>query len=429
LNPPTPLSPNGTRRDFLASAATAAALASLAPGVHAAGSDVLKVGLVGCGGRGTGAAGQALNADPNVLLIAMGDMFPDRLQSSLRDLRADEKIAAKVQVKPENCYTGFDAYKGVLQSGVDVVLLTTPPHFRPLHLQAAVDAGKHVFCEKPVAVDAPGVRKVFAACRDARRKGTAVVSGLCWRYHHAKRETFKRLHDGAVGDVVALHTSYNTGSLWHRDRQPGWSDMEWQLRNWLYFTWLSGDHIVEQHIHSLDKMAWAMKDQPPLKATGTGGRQVRTGPEFGQIWDHFATVFEYPNGVKLFAYCRQQAGTAQDVTDHVLGTEGTCDVMKHSIRGKNRWQYRPQPGSVDDMYQNEHNELFASIRSGKPINDGEWMTQSTLLAIMGRMAAYTGKVITWEQALNSKEDLTPPAYEFGPLPVPPVAMPGVTKFV
>jgi predicted dehydrogenase len=429
-------SPGGraTRRDFLAaSAATAASLAALAPNVHAAGGDTLQVGLIGCGNRGTGAATQALNADANVQLTAAADMFPDKLKASLDHLRGDEKIGQKVNVKPDHCFTGFNAYKELLGSGVDVVLLTTPPHFRPLHLKAAVDAGKHIFCEKPVAVDAPGVRKVLAACREAKQKNLAVVSGLCWRYHHAKQETMKRIHDGGLGDIVAMQCTYNTGKLWSARREPGWSDMEWQLRNWLYFTWLSGDHIVEQHIHSLDKMNWAMKDQHPVRAVGAGGRQVRTAPEFGHIYDHFAIVYEYASGVKAFSACRQQSGTAQDVSDHIMGTAGTCDVMKHTIRhpahGKPLWRYQEVPGDPDDMYQNEHNELFSSIRTGKPINDGEWMSQSTLMAIMGRMAAYTGQAITWEMAMNSREDLTPPAYEFGPLPVAPVAMPGITKFM
>jgi predicted dehydrogenase len=429
LSKPTPPTEGASRRDFLAAGAAAASLAALAPAVHAAGSDVLKIGLIGCGSRGTGAAEQALNADPNVRLTAMGDLFADHLQAKLKYLREHEKVGPKVQVDTQNCYTGFEAYKGVIGSGVDVVLLTTPPHFRPLHLKAALDAGKHVFCEKPVAVDAPGVRKVLAACKEAKRKNLAVVSGLCWRYHHAKQETFRRIHDGAIGDIVAMQCSYFHGSLWHVKRTPDMSDMEWQLRNWLYFTRWSGDHIVEQHIHSLDKMMWAMKDVPPARASGTGGRQTRTGADFGHIYDHFSIVYEWANGVKAFGRCRQQEGTTQDVNDYLMGTEGTCDVMKHNITGKQPWRYKAPAGDPDDMYQNEHDALFASIRNGKPINDGEWMSQSTLLAIMGRMAGYTGKVITWEMALNSKEDLTPPAYEFGPLPVPPVAMPGKTPFI
>jgi predicted dehydrogenase len=430
LTKPQSRAAGASRRDFLAAGA-AASLAALVPAVHAAGSDVLKVGLIGCGSRGTGAAEQALKADPNTRLTAMGDMFADHLQAKLKLLREHEKVGPQVQVESQNCYTGFDAYKGVLGSGVDVVLLTTPPHFRPLHLRAAIDAGKHVFCEKPVAVDAPGVRKVLAACQEAKRKNLAVVSGLCYRYQHAKQETYRRVHEGAIGDIVAMQCSYLTGGLWSVKRTEAMSDMEWQLRNWLYFTWLSGDHIVEQHIHSLDKLMWAMKDVPPARASGTGGRQVRTGPEFGHIYDHFSIVYEWPNGVKGFGRCRQQdgKGIAHDINDYLMGTEGTCDVMKHTIGGKNAWRYTPRAGDDDDMYQNEHDELFASIRRGKPINDGERMSHSTLMAILGRMAAYTGKVISWEMALNSKEDLTPAAYEFGPLPVPPVAMPGKTPFI
>ena len=421
-----------SRRDFLTSSAAVAAGAvfgGLAGRSHAAGGDTIKVGLIGCGGRGTGAATQALNADPDVKLVALGDVFPDSLKASLDTLRRDGAISQKVDVKPEACFVGFDAYKQVLAAGVDVVLLTTPPHFRPLHLQAAVEAGKHVFCEKPVAVDAPGVRKVLESCRQAREKGLSVVSGLCYRYEHAKRETMARVHDGMVGDVVALHTNYNTHGLWHKDRRASWSDMEWQLRNWLYFTWLSGDHIVEQHVHSLDKMAWAMKDETPVRAFGLGGRQVRTGKEFGHIFDHHAVCFEYANGVKLFSYCRQQDGTHNDVTDYVLGTKGTARVMQHTITdrdGKTLWRHKKSP--KDDMYQNEHDELFAGVRAGKPINNGDYMCKSTLLGILGRMATYTGQVITWEMAFNSKEDLTPAKYEFGPLPLAPVPMPGVTKF-
>jgi predicted dehydrogenase len=358
----------------------------------------------------------------------MGDIFGDHLQQSLARLKTDEGIAKKVEVDKEHCFVGWDGYKHVLASPVDVVLLATPPHFRPAHLRAAIEANKHVFAEKPIAVDAPGVRAVLACCQEAKRKNLAIVSGLCYRYEHAKRETMKRVHDGAVGDVVALHTTYYAGGLWMAPRQPDWSDMEWQLRNWLYFTWLSGDHIVEQHIHSLDKMAWAMQDKYPVRASGTGGRQVRVQPEYGHIFDHHAVVFEYDNGTKLFSYCRQQDGCVKDVSDHVIGTDGVCEVMKHAIRGKHPWRHRPSEDAKDDMYQNEHDELFASIRSGKPINNGDYMTKSTLMSIMGRMATYTGRVITWEQALNSKEDLTPAKYEFGPLPVPAVALPGKTKF-
>ncbi len=428
-----------TRRDFLAGAAAAAAAAtftSLAPNVHAGGSDVLRIGLIGCGSRGTGAAEQALTADKNTKLVAMGDMFSDRLQDSLTRLQKSKTVGSRVEVEPECCFTGFNAYKQVIPL-VDVVLLTTPPHFRPIHLQAAVEAGKHIFAEKPCAVDGPGVRAVLKACAEAKAKNLAVVAGLCWRYHHGMQETMKRVHEGTIGDITALQCTYNIGPLWKRERQPGWSDMEWQLRNWLYFTWLSGDFNVEQHVHSLDKMAWAMKNEYPVSAVGSGGRQVRTEPEYGHIFDHHTVTYEYANGVKLFSACRQQKGCANDVSDHIMGTIGTCHIDALaaqgsivSVPGRNvLWRSRGGRRNAENMYQNEHDDLFASIRAGKPINNGEWMAKSTLMAIMGRMATYTGQVITWDMALNSKEDLSPPTYEFGSLPVPPVARPGVTKFV
>jgi predicted dehydrogenase len=421
--------PGASRRDFLAaSAATAAgaALASLTPAVHAAGSEVLKVGLIGAGGRGAGAATQALRADPNVKLYAVGDMFEDHIAAKLDYFKSEADIANKIDVK-DRCFAGFDAYKKVLASDVDVVILTTPPHFRPLHLKAAVEAGKHVFCEKPVAVDAPGVRSVLDTCRQAKEKKLSVVSGLCYRYENAKRETMKRVHDGSIGDVKAIHTTYNAGLLWSFPREKGWSDMEWQLRNWLYFTWLSGDHIVEQHVHSLDKAAWALKDRYPKSASGIGGRQQRTDPEFGHIFDHHCVVFDYGDGLKVYSYCRQQRGTHTEVSDFIIGTKGMADLMKHNITGEDAWMHKK--GDIDDMYQNEHDELFAAIRKGEPINNGEYMCNSSLMGIMGRMATYTGQLITWDMALNSKEDLTPPKYEFGELPVAPVAAPGVTKFV
>jgi predicted dehydrogenase len=438
---------NGSRRDFLKTSAVgvagaaAATLLGSVPAVHAAGSDVIGVGLIGCGsprgGRGRGAAAQCVNAGTNVKLVAMGDLFKDHLEFSRTNLKS--LGSEKVDVPDKRCFVGWDAYKEVIHcKDVSVVVLATPPGFRPLHLKEAVAAGKHVFAEKPVAVDAPGVRSVLKTCEEARQKNLSIVSGLCWRYDHGMRETFKRVRDGAIGDITTLQCTYNTGYLWVVPREPKWSDMEWQVRNWLYFTWLSGDHNVEQHIHSLDKMAWVLGDQYPHKAVGLGGRQVRTGPEYGNIFDHHSVVYQYGGGLKLFSNCRQQDGCAQDVSDQVTGTKGICRIdaqrSRFSIvpfgKGQKRWSYRPARGSKDrGMYQNEHDELIASIRSGKPINNGEYMAKSTLLAIMGRMATYTGQEITWEKALHSKEDLTPAKMEMGPLPVPSVAKPGVTPFV
>ncbi len=430
-NSPANIDSRSDRREFLKSGAalvggSLAMNIGLQSGVHAAGSDVIKVGLVGCGGRGTGAASQALNADPNTVLVAMGDAFPDRLETSLNSLKK-QPVGNRIQVDDSRKFTGFDCYKHVIEAS-DVVLLASPPHFRPAQLKAAIEAGKHVFAEKPVAVDAPGVRSVIESCKKAKEKNLSVVSGLCWRYDHGMRATFEQIHQGAAGEIVAMQCSYNTGTLWNHPRKPEWSDMEWQVRNWLYFTWLSGDFNTEQHVHSLDKMAWAMKDEPPVRCSGTGGRQTRTAPEYGNVYDHMAVVYEYANGVKAFARCRQQDGCTNDVTDHVFGTKGRVDIFKHrieSLSGDLIWKFDGEKGN---MYQTEHNELFVAIRSGNPINNGEYMAKSTLLGIMGRMSVYTGKSITWEQAYNSTEDLTPPKYEWGPISVPPIATPGVTPF-
>ena len=418
-----------SRRQFIGSSAVATALGAV-PHVHAAGSDVLRVGLIGCGGRGTGAASQALRADPAVKLVAMGDAFEDRLGQSLDTLSKDKEIAAKIDVPLERRFVGFDAYKQVIAS-VDVVLLCTPPHFRPIHLRAAVEAGKHVFAEKPVAVDAPGVRSVMATCELAKAKSLSVVSGLGMRYDEGLRETVQRIRDGAVGDVLVLQANDYRGPIWVKPRQSDWSDMVWQMRNWYYFTWLSGDFNVEQHVHLLDTCSWAMGDCYPARAVGTGGRQQRTGPEYGHIYDHFAIIYEYEGGAKLFATCRQQVGCANDISARVLGTKGRAALTGSRrgggprIEGGVSWHYNGRP---TDVYQAEHNALFASIRRGQPINNGQYMAKSTLLAIMGRMSAYTGQVITWEQVLGSVEDLSPPRYDWDvPLSVPPVAIPGQTK--
>ena len=391
--------------------------------------ETLRVGLVGCGGRGSGAAANALNADPDTQLVALGDAFADQLRSSLNNLRASD-FGDRVVVDDEHQFVGFDAYKHVIDS-CDVVILATSPHFRPLHMEYAVQKGVHLFVEKPVAVDAKGVKRVLEACRVAKQKGLSVVSGLCYRYQFAKQATFERLHGGAIGDITALDCTYNTGTLWHkgtRKDHPEWSEMEYQMRNWLYFTWLSGDHIAEQHIHSLDKVMWAMGDTPPAKITASGGRIQRTDPKWGHIYDHFNSVFEWDSGVKAFSSCRQMAGCSTNVSDFAYGTKGVAELQSHRIRGADKWRWRGD--GPDDMYQNEHDALFRSIRAGEPISrDGDYMCKSTMLAIAGRMAAYTGQTITWDQAMNSELDLSPPAYDWIELEDVPVAIPGVTKFV
>jgi predicted dehydrogenase len=425
MHPPT------SRRDFLkTSAAVVAGSLALERTVHAAGSDVLRVGLIGCGGRGTGAAEQALSADPHVKLVAMGDAFEDRLQSSLATLTKRSKIADKIDVPPERQFVGFDAYQKVIDN-VDVVLLCTQPQFRPIHLKAAVAAGKHIFAEKPVAVDAPGVRSVMATCEEAKKKGLAVVSGLCLRYLYSFQETVKRIHEGALGDIVALQANDYRGANWVKPRQPEWTDMQYQMRNWYNFTWQSGDFNVEQHVHFMDVCAWVMKDMYPAKAVGMGGRSVHKAPEWGNIYDHFSIVYEYANGIKLFSNCRHHAGCKNDMSAHVMGTKGRALLNERRggqwTKGAENWTYS---GAGNNLYQTEHDELFKSIRTGKPINNGEYMAKSTLLVIMARMAAYTGQEITWDMAWNSKEDLSPPRYDWMvALPDPPMAIPGKTKFV
>jgi myo-inositol 2-dehydrogenase/D-chiro-inositol 1-dehydrogenase len=426
-----------TRREFLKTSALiggALAAPAILPGnlFAKANSDTLRIGLIGCGGRGTGAASQALNADKNVALVAMGDAFEDRLQSGLKNLRASH--TEKVTVTAEKCFVGLDAYQKVIDSGVDVVILATPPGFRPFHLKAAIGAGKHVFCEKPMATDATGVRSVLATAEEARRKNLSLVAGFCYRYNNGVRAIMQQIHDGAIGEVRALYTTYNTGSVWSPfPRQPGWTDMQYQVKNWYYYTWLSGDHIAEQAVHSIDKMSWAMKDAPPVRCVAHGGRQVRTAPEFGNIFDHFSVVYDYANGARGFHFSRQQPHCFSDNSDYIMGSDGVAHIVRaftgpFIVKGKQNWRFKEEQAS--DMYQNEHDELFASIRNGKPINDGVWMAHSTLLALMGRMAAYTGQEVTWEQALNSKEDLFPSTMTWDtPVSVLPVAMPGETKLV
>jgi predicted dehydrogenase len=428
-----------SRRDFLKTSSAAVLGGALVsplgfPSIASGASNnkKLKVGLIGCGGRGTGAVNQALHADENVVLTAMADVFENQLNNSLATLK--KEIGDKVQVDPDHCFVGLDGYQKVINSGVDVVILATPPGFRPQHLKAAVDAGKHIFCEKPVATDAPGVRSVLASVEEAKKKNLALVAGFCWRYDYARREFYKRVLAGAIGDIKAIYATYYTGPVKPMPpadaRKPGMSDVEWQIRNWYNFVWLCGDGLVEQAVHSVDKIAWAMHDLPPLKAVAVGGRQT---PNYeGNIYDHMEVNYEYAGGVRAFMGQRQISGCYSQNADYLIGTKGNGVVgarpkLPVEIVGENSWVHE---GPTKDMYQVEHDELFASIRSGNVINDGVRLAHSTLLAIMGRMAAYTGQEITWEMALNSQERLVPETLDWNSsLAVAPMAMPGQTKFV
>lgn len=421
---------HATRRDFMRNAGTAVvgAAALISAGRQAvaapATADKLRIGLVGCGGRGSGAARNALLADSNAVLYAMGDAFADSLETSLGKLKQSE-AADRVLVDPEHKFVGFDAYRKVVEC-CDVVVLATPTFFRPAHLAAAVEAGCHIFTEKPVAVDGPGIRSVLDTCKKAAEKKLNVVSGLCYRYQWAKQDTIKRLHDGAIGDIVAMECVYNTGGLWHKEREPQWSEIEYNLRNWIYFYELSGDHIVEQHIHSIDKILWVMQDQPPAKATASGGRVQRTDPKYGNVYDHFNTVFEWDNGVKCFSSCRQWEGASTNVSDNIYGTRGRAFVQDHAIEPYTGEPWKHEQTGPDDMYQNELDALFKAIRASDVINNGEYMCYSNMMAIMARMAAYSGKTVSWDDAINSELVLGPKELVWGDCPPAPIAVPGQT---
>lgn len=429
-----------TRRDVLRAAGAATALGATA-GVARAGqgedddaTKTLRIGLVGCGGRGGGAVINALRADPNTKLVAMGDAFDDRIETKLQELKGVQGLGeGQIDVQPEHRFAGLDCHEKVVDN-CDVVLFASTPGFRPVQVEYAVRKRRHMFVEKPVAVDGPGLRRIWQACNEAKDLGIAVVTGLCYRYEKKKQAVYEQIHDGAVGRINAVQCSYDTGALWHRGSSPDWTEMETQLRNWLYYTWCSGDHVAEQAIHNLDKMIWAFGDRPPLSVRAQGGRIVRTDPKFGNVFDHFSAVFDWGENTRGFFSCRQWAGAHRDVSDHVFGDRGTAHTQPsqpyiEDLEGNKTWRWRAPEGMVDDMYQNEHDAMFASIRAGKPIHDGDVMCRATLLALMVRLSAYTGQEVSWNQALESKEDLTPAKMEFGPNPVPPVAQPGITPFV
>jgi len=415
-----------TRRDFIRTS-VGASLAAAIPGslgLHAQGSDTIRVGVIGCGGRGTGAAIDCLNAAPGVEIVAMGDLFMDRIDSSLK--RIKEAHPDKVKVTKDKCFTGFDNYlKVAALPEVNLIVTAAAPGFRPIHFKAAIEAGKNVFMEKPVAVDPVGIRSVIATSELARKKGLAVVSGTQRRHQQRYLELMKRINNGEIGEIVGGQCYWNQGDLWVVKKTPQMTDMEWQCRNWLYFTWLSGDHIVEQHVHNIDVMYWAF-GALPVKVTGMGGRQQRTAPEYGNIFDHFAVEFEYPNGVRVMSMCRQIPGCADRVEERIVGTKGYA-FGYGEIHGTNFWKF---DGDEPNPYVQEHTDLIASIRAGKPLNEGRRIAESTMCAILGRMSAYTGRAISWEWGMtSSKLDLTPPKYTFGPLPVEPVAIPGVTPLI
>jgi predicted dehydrogenase len=416
-----------SRRTFIQTTAAATAAFAMHGGVRVWGSDVIRVGVIGCGGRGTGAARDCLRGSPGMELVALGDLSPDRLASCRAELEKAGKenpdFAANYQVTDERCFTGFDNYKKVLESDIHLVILAAPPGFRPQHLAAAVEAGKHIFAEKPVAIDPTGIRSVLSTYEKARQKGLGIGVGTQRRHQAEYVETIQRIKDGDIGEIVSGQVFWNQGGLWNHARKADWSDTEWQIRNWLYFTWLSGDHIVEQHVHNIDVANWVLGTHP-VRATGMGGRQQRTDPKWGHIYDHFAVDFEYANGARVLSMCRQIEGTRNRIGENFLGTKGRTNAAGE-ITGHKTWRYGVPEKRVSPYVQ-EHTDLVASLRAGKPINELKEVAHSTLTAILGREAAYTGQEVTWDELMKAELDLTPPEVAFGPLEVPPVAMPGRT---
>lgn len=436
-----------TRRRVLQTGAAATLLVA-APPVHAAGDDVgagIKIGLIGCGGRGGGAVLDALGAAhksiyphsgyhtedaaegaratrKGVEVVALADLFRDRIDRCAKNLAAVGQPVAE-----ENQFLGFDAYKKLLAiPEINYVILATPPHFRPATFRAAIEAGKNVFMEKPAAVDAPGVRSILETGRLAAEKGLAVGAGTQRRHESTYRDTIGRLHDGAVGEITHAKCYWNGSEVWTITREPGWSDMEWQLRNWNYLTWLGGDHIVEQHIHNLDIINWTLGAVPIRAVSGVGGRQVRTREVHGNVYDHFAVEYEYPEGVSLFSQCRQINSCRSMVGEEVYGTEGWSNC-KNDIRPHDgeRWRRRERSRAGHEL---EHEHLIDSIRSGRPINEAPSLAESTMTAILGREAAYSGQQVTWADAMKSETRLGPAEYALGDHPVPPVPMPGTYRF-
>lgn len=399
---------------------------------------VIKIALVGCGGRGTGAAVQALSTKQNVQLVAMADAFRDRLDGSLKNIT--EEIGDKkgrVAVKEENKFVGFDAYKKAIALA-DVVILATPPGFRPIHFEEAVKQGKQIFMEKPVATDPAGIQRVLAAAQIAKAKKLNVVVGLQRRYQTSYRELIKRVQDGAIGEIVAAQAWWNNDGVWMHPRQPQWTEMEYQMRNWYYFNWLCGDHITEQHIHNLDVINWAL-DAYPVKAQGMGGREVRKGKDYGEIFDHHYVEFHYGDGAILNSQCRHIKGTMSKVDELLIGTKGKvfCDEARITDnKGKTIYQFDKK--TENQPYQAEHDELFAAVAKGEfKFQDAERAAKSTMTSILGRMATYSGQVIDWDKAINSGINIMPQKYAFDATPpilpdangLYPVAIPGVTKYV
>ncbi len=436
-NRPTPSA--ATRRDFLkTSAAGAAALGglSIARGAHAAGDQVIKIGMVGCGGRCSGAAAQSMNAGKDVKLVAMYDVFEDRVQAARKTLK--DRYGDQVEVDDDQCFWDFQGYQKVIDS-VDVVVIACASKFHPMYSEAAIKSGKHVFVEKPHAIDPVGIRRVQAIADLAKEKGLSIVSGLQSRYHAGWQETVKRIHDGAIGDIVALQSMFLRGPYRLEARRQGsreYSEIEFQFRNWYHFCWLSGDDVPQSLVHNVDRMSWIMKEEMPTWCFGLGGRSASFGEIYGDMYDHDTAVYEYESGARLYALCRTQNGCYGNSGDIIMGTKGTCQLARCKIEGETNWTYR---GQHNNPYDAEQAALIESVRNGKPVNSGDYMATSTMIGVLGQIACYSGKATTWEAAYNSDLEYGPPpeeaSFDMEPPTLPdatgnyPLPMPGISKLI
>jgi predicted dehydrogenase len=400
-----------SRRQFLKSSAAWVPL-----GLFAGASDTIRVGVIGCGGRGTAAAMNAMNADRGVRIVAMADIRRDRMEESRAELRL--KYPGQVEVRDDHLFAGFDGYRHVIEAS-QVVIIANAAKFHPMHMKAAIEAGRHVFVEKPHAIDPAGVKAVREACELARKKGLSVVSGLQSRYHPGYRETLERVHNGAIGDIVAIQETWLRPPYVLRERVPGVSELEHQAANQYHFHWLSGDDVPQTLIHNLDRSRWAMREASPVRAWGMGGRSTLRGEIYGNVFDHHAVVYEFANGVRIYAYCRTIDNCYNENSSLLLGTKGRCDLLRLRITGETNWQH-PGATSKNPAYDLEHVALFEAIRSGKPVNNGDYMVASTLTAVMGQIACYSGKEVTWDQVSASDFYYPPKPEEVRPGIEPPV---------
>jgi len=427
-----------SRRGFLKTSAAVAAGAALAhtaiaPRAYAAGSDIIKIGMIGCGGRCTGAGQNAMNVDAGAKIVAMCDIFLDRVHTQRANLKKQK--ANQMDVPDERCFSGVDGYKKVVECA-DVVLIANAAKFHPYHAKAAIEAGKHVFVEKPHGIDPRGIKDLTAACTLAKEKKLSVVSGLQSRFEPGYREAMKRIHDGAIGDIVSIEENFLRAPYVLYKRKPGLSEVQYQFSNQYHFTWLSGDDVPQSLVHNVDRSLWAMRDQPPAKCHGLAGRSSMTDEVYGNVFDHHSVIYEFANGAKLYAFCRTTDNCYNEVSSLIYGTKGRCNLLGCSIEGETKWHYTGPKGNPYDI---EIKALLDSVRNGEPINSGYHMARSTLATIMGQLSCYTGKEVKWDQVEKSDYYYPPKAEEcslemeppvkLGPDGKYPTYVPGLTKLL